>query len=201
MKQALTCVGSSLLAVALVSLMGFGPLNPPAGPVVPTGASLDDVLRSVEGMKLGGLKLPVRSLQGGGTATLTGTGGTVTIPLLGYEVRTDVAVPVGGGGTHDNFYSASEIVTLFFEAGRRGGAVSEKVGTSFPGWGVSPIQLALQGTDGSTLGMSGNATFTFRGRRLVNMPTAYGNQAVEILELSVNQPTVTITDPSGTGPF
>jgi hypothetical protein len=174
-RQILACVGSSLLTVALLGLMGFGPLNPPAGPITPTGVSLDQLAGVVGSITPGGTTLPGRTLTGGaGTVTIVYSDRTLELPIIGY------------GLTKQSNTSATLSIAL--EAGLYGGHLDTNLAT--------PL-ITIHGSDGTTLGpvMSSRTQ-----RNIVNGPASGGNKAVDVLYFTTPA-LVPMSDGGGTGAF
>lgn len=174
------CVGSSLLTVGLLSLLGFGPLTPPTGPIAPTGVSLDQLAAVMGSMQPAPAPLPGPSLSGGGTATLVFSDRTITIPLIGYSA------------TRTTSTTTETFIYLAFSAGATGARIGQPTNAA-----VS-FTLTIHGSDGSTLGP---VTAYEYSRQFVNGPNGTSNKAVDVFICRVGNGVFNITDPSGTGPF
>lgn len=194
-RTVIACVGSSLLTVGLLTVLGAGPLTPPPGPIAPTSVSLNELADAI-GKMSPGLNIPGRTFTNGGTVTLAASPGQpVTIPLIGYSVERAVKAPHSSYNAEWDVKTASQLqyydqtlVTIVIEAGRYGGSLPAR-------WGNSSTTIHLVGSDGTVV----NAQMILQySRRLTNGPTPGGNKAIDIVTFEAMP---TITDPSGTGPF
>ena len=141
---------AGLAGVAAMSkFAGAGPLNPPAGPVTPTGQTLDDIYNRIARTDVGVAepRIPVQSLPGSATAVhvitepgsyyLTGNiqgeagkdgiliaSGNVSIDLCGFAL---IGVPGSGAGVRIPGFSTANNVAV-----RNGNA---------SGWGESAVDV------------------------------------------------------------
>jgi hypothetical protein len=174
-RTIIACIGSSLLTVGILSLAGFGPLDPPTGPISPTSVTLDQLAATIAANSPGG-NVPGRMLSGAGTATLVFTDRTVTVPLIGYTL----SKPNINGG----------FLSLAVEAG----LVSATIHTT----PATTVTITINGSDGSTIGPM---NVTRRSRDQVNGPVVGGNKAVSVLHYNTGAGNPPMSDESGAGLF
>lgn len=92
--------GAAVGALALAAMAG--PLNPPAGPVSPTGKTLDEVFAAIAGASGGNpnsIGVPGTARSGTMTMTATfGAGSPQVLPVYAWSVKNMMVTPSGGGG-------------------------------------------------------------------------------------------------------
>lgn len=178
-QTVIACVGSSLLTVGMLAVLGAGPLTPPTGPVSPTGVSLDQLAAVMQSMQPS--PVPGPTLSGAGTATLVFPDRTIIVPLIGYSA------------SRMDQLTSEYYISIAFSAGSVGARIGPptSVGVAFT--------LTIAGSDGTTVGPFSAYVYS---RQFVNGPCGAGNKAVDVVNCkTAGGIPFPITDPSGTGTF
>lgn len=91
----------AVIGAGLGLVASAGPLDPPSGPVSPTGRTLEEIFSAAQGAGSNNLGVPGTARAAGATLVATfGAGGQQTFSVKGYSVKNGMVFSGGGGGSY-----------------------------------------------------------------------------------------------------
>lgn len=101
-RRGLLCAGAfGVIGAGLGLVASAGPLDPPSGPVSPTGRTLEEIFAAAQGAGSSNLGVPGTARATGATLVATfGTGGPQTFPVRGYALKNGMVFSGGSGGSY-----------------------------------------------------------------------------------------------------